>query len=418
VAVFFLVRLALLVVREPFIDELWTVWLARQPFSHILPALRVDSGPPLYYFLARFTDVFALRALSLLFSTATLALLLLRTSLGSSRWIAGALFAVYPPAVLYGVEARAYALCGLFVAAGVIALYEERPFTGAGALLLAAYTHWYGALFLPLVLLAKPRRRAFAALAAASVLFVPGLLLASRQPVEAIAWIRATSPINVLGALAFVRPYNPHLFAPPPLPLIVLAAAATLIAVARGSRFAPGVLVPVGLALSFAALGRNVYYALRFEAVLAVPLVLWIATSAERWQKPVRLALAGVLVACGLVTTVAGIAEHRSRPEIGYARAISALRQVLRPADQLVAIGHLYLYSVDAFGAKRVTAYPSEQAVHPGWRVRHATNEPLPPGPFVLIAEEAAPELRALRGRRVQVVYRNELAVMMRVAPR
>nr|MDQ3283698.1 hypothetical protein [Acidobacteriota bacterium] len=115
-ALFFLVRLVLLVVREPFFDELFTVWMARRPFGEILPALRLDSGPPLYYFVARLTDVIALRALSLAFATATLIVILTRRSLRNVKWSAALLLAVYPPAALFAVDERAYALCGLFVA--------------------------------------------------------------------------------------------------------------------------------------------------------------------------------------------------------------------------------------------------------------------------------------------------------------
>jgi hypothetical protein len=152
VALFFLVRLALLVVREPFFDELFTVWMASQPFGEIIPVLRLDSGPPLYYFIARIPNVIALRFLSLAFATATLALILFRPSLGTGRWTAALLLALYPPAALFAVDARAYALCGLFVALGAIAVHERSPFLAATAFLLAAYTHWYGALLLPAIL--------------------------------------------------------------------------------------------------------------------------------------------------------------------------------------------------------------------------------------------------------------------------
>ncbi|HEX8253516.1 MAG TPA: hypothetical protein VF846_10230, partial [Thermoanaerobaculia bacterium] len=151
VALFLIVRFTLLVVREPFFDELFTVWMANKPFAEILPALTLDSGPPLYYFIARIPNVFALRVLSLVFATLTLALILTRNSLGTGRWIAATLLALYPPAALFAVDARAYALCGLFVAIGAVSVHERRPFAAATAFLLAAYTHWYGALFLPLV---------------------------------------------------------------------------------------------------------------------------------------------------------------------------------------------------------------------------------------------------------------------------
>src|SRR5205814_5845548 len=110
---FLAVRVILLFVRPPFFDELYTLWMAGEPLSSIVPHLLHDSGPPLYCFVARFTSVDAVRWMSLAFATIAFALLLRR------RWYAAAaLLAVFPPAVYYATEARAYALCGLFVAIG------------------------------------------------------------------------------------------------------------------------------------------------------------------------------------------------------------------------------------------------------------------------------------------------------------
>ena len=54
--------------------------------------------------------------------------------------------AVFPPSVLFAVDARAYALCALFITIGV--LYEK---VDAIAFVLAAYSHFYGVLFFPLL---------------------------------------------------------------------------------------------------------------------------------------------------------------------------------------------------------------------------------------------------------------------------
>ena len=62
---FLILRIAVLVAREPFFDELFTVWLAGKPFSAVLPVLLHDSGPPLYYFIARIPSVTAERVLSI-----------------------------------------------------------------------------------------------------------------------------------------------------------------------------------------------------------------------------------------------------------------------------------------------------------------------------------------------------------------
>ncbi|HYK00808.1 MAG TPA: hypothetical protein VE974_03570 [Thermoanaerobaculia bacterium] len=412
VGLFLVVRFILLVVREPFFDELFTVWLANKPLGEILPALTLDSGPPLYYFLARIPNVFALRVLSLVFSTLTLTLILTRNSLGTGRWIAATLLALYPPAALFAVDARAYALCGLFVAIGSVAVHEKRPFVAAGAFLLAAYTHWYGALFLPLVLLVKPRSRAFAALAIASILFAPGLWLASIQPAEATRWLSGQHPFAALNAFAFAGNYAESLFQPAPVFVIVLSAIALVVAGARSWSFAPMVLVPLLLAIAFALAGRTVYFPMRFESVIAVPLVLWLARSLQWWRREARYALAAVLAICGAHAIVRGALDHHRRPLDPYREAAMV---VARGNTPIVASGFLYLETVHQLGESRVRAYPSEQGRHPGWRVSGLTREPLPPGPFLWIGERAAPELAMIRRRGGEVLSVNERAMIVRV---
>ncbi|MDP9193024.1 MAG: hypothetical protein M3P06_15095 [Acidobacteriota bacterium] len=415
VIVFFLVRLALLIVREPFFDELFTVWMARQPIEAILPALLQDSGPPLYYFIARIPDVMALRVMSLLIATITLALILTRKSLGDARYLGALLLAIYPPAALFAVEARAYSLCGLFVALGVIAVHERRPGASAVSFLLAAYTHWYGALFLPLVLLSGPKRRAATALAIAAVAFLPGLYLASRQPPQATAWLAGQNPIAALGAFMFVGPSAGALFTAPPLVVLVVSMTALMVAGARKWTFLPMVVVPVLLAIAFALAGRTVYFPMRFESVLAVPLVLWLATSLAAWAPRVRIALCVVLCGCGVVAIAMGALEHARRPRDPYREAAIVLRQSAKPDEKIVASGFLYLESAEQLGVARVQAFPAEQGRHPGWRVMQPPNEPLPQGEFVWIGERAAPELIALRQRRVMVLFKNDRALVLRV---
>ncbi len=414
VALFLMVRLALLVVREPFFDELFTVWMASRPLTGIVPALLLDSGPPLYYFVARVPDVIALRVLSLIFATGTLGLILTRKSLGESRWLAAALLTVHPAAALFAVDARAYALCGLLITLGVLAVHDRKPFFAAAALLLGAYTHWYGALFLPLVLLARPFRRAVAAAAVAALLFLPGLWLASRQPAGAMAWIGERPAIEVLAALAFVGDSPEALFKPAPMAMVLLSAVAVVLGLARSFAFAPMVLIPVVLACAAALVGRTVYVPMRFESVLAGPLVLWLAASLPRWRREVRYALIAILAGCGVVTIAMGIADHARRPVDPYREAALVLRRNLGARERVVASGYLYLEAVHQLGEQRVVAWPAEQGRHPGWRVKGPLPE-APDGPFLWIGERAAPELAAIRPRGAQVLYANERALILRV---
>src|SRR5438046_2744 len=124
-AAFLIPRLALLFVRQPFFDELFTRWISARSFAGIVQALHYDSGPPFYYFLIHLLGdppLLVIRAISLLFSAVTLIALM-----AAGRLTAAALFAIFPPAVLAAADARAYALCAMFVALAVLALDRGRP---------------------------------------------------------------------------------------------------------------------------------------------------------------------------------------------------------------------------------------------------------------------------------------------------
>ncbi|HEY8130591.1 MAG TPA: hypothetical protein VII12_01760, partial [Thermoanaerobaculia bacterium] len=230
VALFFAPRIALLYVRQPFFDELFTRWISAKPFGRILQALHYDSGPPLYYFIVHLLGnppILAVRMLSLLFATIALVALLVKR-----QFTAAALLAVFPPAVLFAVDARAYALCAMFVTLGILALDSEKPYAAAIAFVAAAYSHYYGALFI--ILLARRWR----ALALAIVLFAPGAWLALHQPRGSMAWVGSFPQ------------YPEALFARPPLWLIAVAVLLVVAAAVRVNRYTVMTLVPLALALA------------------------------------------------------------------------------------------------------------------------------------------------------------------------
>src|SRR5437762_708529 len=223
--VFLALRIALLIAREPFFDELFTVWISGKSFAGIVHALMNDSGPPLYYFVVHalgLHSVFADRVLSLVFSTVSLALLL-----ADKRYAAAALLAVFPPAVLFAVDARAYALCAMFVELGVLALDREKPYAAALLFVAGAYSHYYAALFFVLLW------RNWKAFAIAVILFLPALALALHQPRESIAWIGAFPQ------------YPDVLFVRPPIWLLVIAVGLLLAAAYRLNRYAAMTLIPL-----------------------------------------------------------------------------------------------------------------------------------------------------------------------------
>ncbi|HEX3584107.1 MAG TPA: hypothetical protein VH087_20245, partial [Thermoanaerobaculia bacterium] len=195
-ALFFALRIPLLHYRQPFFDELFTRWISAKSFVDIVAALRYDSGPPLYYFLVHVVPF----ARDISFYASLIAVLLL---LRNQHFLAAASVTVFPPSVLFAADARSYALCALFVTIGV--LYEKYD---AIAFVLAAYSHFYGVLFFPL-LIRKPK-----SLALAIVLFAPGFALAAVQPAAARQWmtfawpealfVRPPLALAILGGVALV----------------------------------------------------------------------------------------------------------------------------------------------------------------------------------------------------------------------
>jgi hypothetical protein len=405
VLLFLAPRVALLFVRQTFFDELFTRWISGLSFASILHALHFDSGPPLYYFIIHALGdptLLIIRVVSLCFATIGLVALLM-----ARRFTAAALLAVFPPAVLFAVDARAYALCAMFVTLGILALDTERPYAAALAFVAAAYSHYYGALFFPLVFFtwsrlsggsppAKSRRyvRIFLTL----LLFAPGVWLALHQPRASMAWIGGFPQ------------YPDVLFVRPPLVLAILAAVVLIAAAVHLNRFATMTLVPLA-----AALALGIYFPLRFEAVIAAPLALWISTSLERWSLQVRRVLFAALLTIGAAICVMGIIDHRSRPMDDYHAAARYLAGVVKPDDRVVASGYLYLEAIDQLG-RRVAAFPAEQAQHPGWRAVAAPGSMPPDGAFLWIGERAAPELSLIRrARSIQLLYVNDRAMVARV---
>jgi len=378
VALFFALRVPLLLVRQPFFDELFTRWIGAKPFAEILGALHYDSGPPFYYFIVHLIgdpSIPVLRGVSLLFATIALVALLVRNQI-----VAAALLAVFPPAVLFSVDARAYALCGMFVTIGVL-LIDERPFAAALSLVAAAYSHYYGVLFFPLFF-TKGRLKAALTL----LLFAPGAWLALHQPRGSMAWI---GPFPQ---------YPDILFARPPLWLLIVAGLLVVAAAYRLNRYTAMTLIPLAIALVL-----RIYFPLRFEAVIAAPLVLWLALSARKTLIP-------PLIAVGILISVFGIVDHAHRPLDDYRAAAEYVRTAPAP---VIASGYLYL---ETTMLRPATAFPAEQALHPGWRVAAKSGSELPPSPFIWIGERLAPELTLIqRTRRVTPLYVNEHAAVVRV---
>lgn len=425
-------RIPLLVVRPPFYDERFTMWLVAQPPSRILAALRHDSGPPLYYLLVHCLgarSLVAIRVISLVaaagawIAIACARRVAKRQSMAEWRWLACIALAVYPPAALMSIDARAYALCALFVTLALVAWDAERVELAALALVGAAYTHDYALFFFPLLLVAARagRVRAWLSFAGACVLAIPALLLARVQPAEAIAWLRdlRLPPWQPLLNVSFAGRYAESLFPPSP-PIVVAIALAIVITAAICSRsraFAAAVAIPLACAIGFSLAGRGVYFPLRFESVLAPAFVLWFAAALGRCSSRMRLVLCGGAVAIGACTIASGIRDLASRPSDPFALAARAAVAHVAPREPVVASGFLWLETVSA-GRADAIALPREQAVHPGWRAMNrvtASELDALPDDFVWLGERGAPELRALASRfALQRLYVTTEALVLR----
>jgi len=379
----------LLVVRAPFFDELFTRWISAKPFTEIVPALRWDSGPPLYYLVVCLLgdpSVTMTRILSLLCAAISL-LVILR----AKNMIAALLLAVFPPAILFAADARAYAMCAMFVTIAVLAIDDDRPYVAALALVAAAYVHYYGVLFFPILLLGRHERRRWYALATAVLLFLPGFWLAMHQPDEARAWMKVAWP-DVL----FIRP---------PIAIAIIGAIAVAMSV-RVNRYALMVLIPVILAIVL-----RVYVPLRFEAVIAAPLVLWLAESLK--QNRFRVPLTAAIVGVGVLWTALGILDHASRPPDSYRQAATWIANNIPANESVVASGYCYLETM-MNGHSRVAAFPIEQGIHPGWRALPKPGLHSPAGAFFWTGERRAPELRVLQGDRriIEPLFINDRAMV------
>ena len=396
-------RIPLLIVRAPFFDELFTRWISAKPFAGIVSALRFDSGPPLYYFVVRLMgdpSVVAIRILSLLCATISLIVIL-----RAKNVTAALLLAVFPAAILFAADARAYAMCAMFVTIAVLAVDDDRPFAAALALVAAAYSHYYGVLLFPMLLLPRAgersaggspagppaARRRFYALVAALVLYIPGFLLALHQPAEARAWMKFAWPDSL-----FVRP---------PIAIAIIGAVVVAISL-RVNRYALMVLVPLVLAIAL-----RVYVPMRFEAVIAAPLVLWLTESLK--QNRFRLALMTAIVGVCVVWTVLGIFDHANRPPDSFRQAATWVANNIPASETIVASGYCYLETI-MNGHTRVAAFPPEQAIHPGWRALPQPGVHSPAGAFFWTGERRAPELRVLRRDRriIEPLFINDRAMV------
>jgi hypothetical protein len=427
--------------RPLWADEIFTLTLARKSAAEILAALRVDSGPPLHYLASHVLllpfpnpgsgDV-VVRLFSLAASLLHLPLLVLigkRLGRPATGLAAAALYAVFPLAVLYGVEGRGYALASLLALLAferALAL-RERPRFGTGAALAlaaagAVLTH-YLALF-PVAALsvlavsARPAARRALALsgAGAALLTAPWIPVALRQPAASMAWARGSAFAAALRDF----PANLAFGVEPPgalaLPLAVLGAVLLVALLVRERR---GVLSPVAAVLAGAlvllALGEIATGALVLPgrtAVVFLPFVALLLASA-----PPAVPLAAGTLAVGLLVRVLPDLAGPSPGET-VARLLEA---PARAGKTIAAAGYWgpeLDYRLARLGAGgRVVLFPSAVAAHPGWyREEEIDDETLAREAEILLAAPSRPSVFVLpRGSRASTALASRLGPARRL---
>lgn len=405
-------RVALMVARQPFYDELFTLWFSARPFASIWSTLQQDSSSLLHYGLVRLValfrrpDLVTIRIMSLVFAGLTGWVILRSRQPWSVRAIALLLLAVFPAHVFFSTEARAYALVALFIGIATFCLHDwmvsgsRRALGGATlATVLAAYAHAYGVLFFPVPLVVafamgdRERRKAGAAATAiAGILFLPGFWLAAHQPSGSLLWMQEAKPLASLislkgppGQLGFAAQFPSVLLPPSPVALQIVSVA-FMAAVLAGALLAGGgarifaliLLTPCALLLAFAVAGRTFYFPARFESTLAVPLCLMIASTVNGWRRPYRLVVLTVLCSLGILSSAAAIGNHANRPEDPYRSAARFVREKVPSGTSVVASGYAYLEvytQQDGDWRVRLESFPSSQALHPGWWVNRVQPE-------------------------------------------
>ena len=386
-----LILRALSLCRRPlWFDEIFTLWLARQPPHEVVGHLRFDSGPPLFYLLAmpfaRIGEVLSFDAASRLLSFAAAGLLFWRMG---PRYSGGARFVVLvaasPLLFFYAGEARPYAMLAAFSFLLFLATFRARDTETcrlAAALIAAVlpWIHYLGGLVVlgSAVLCAIRRRWTSASLQiAASSLFLIWLPIAAKQPALSVAWNRSTVSSFLRAPEAFgfwgeLPAYFSGWKVPAAWAGSVIGFGLLLFAFA-GARRSRAVrdalafsLLPLGLAL-VTGLFYPVYFPGRTE-MMTLPVALWAFARASRRSKAVRALTVVAAISGGFL--IAGGLLHGPGP-FPYSRTAGFVTFRGRPGDLVVAGDSNYLplrLAKDrGMLAADLIGLPAEIELHPGW---------------------------------------------------
>jgi uncharacterized membrane protein len=434
-------RAGALVLRPLWADEIFTLTLARRNFTAILSALRTDSGPPLHYLVSHvlllpFPTPGTGDAVVRLFSLAAsllhlplLAALSRRLGRAEAGLVAAALYAVFPLAVLYGVEGRGYVLASLLALLAferALALRERPRARTAVVLVLAAagavLTHYLAAFpvaalaFLAVKARPAPRRALLFAGTAAVLLVAPWAPVALRQPAASMVWAQGPEFSGALRDFPSNLAFGVEPAGAATTPLAVLGGALVLALLFRERR---GILSPVAAVLSgslvllaLAQLATGALVLPGRTAVVFLPLVALLLACAP----PAVPLAAGALATAFLIRACANLAG--ASPGELLARLLEAPARSGRTIAAAGYWGPELEYRLARLGAPgHVVLFPSSVAAHPGWyREEDLEDETLGREAAALLASPERPTVFVLpRGSRASAALATRLGPARRL---
>jgi len=397
-----LLRVAAALHSRLWFDEIYTLWIARQPLPDLLRSVAADIHPPLHYVLVSAWrgiggegDLW-IKSLSILTGVATVWVVyaLGRDRFSRAAGLAGAtLLAFHPAHIGFSQESRSYALLFLLLALAQWCAWRwiaSRSVRDAVGFVLAAAaaldTHYLAAPVLALAALGMgwslradgARLRAWLVMqVAVGLLFAPQVptLLVQLARLRADRWVQ---PASVAGLVNLFRllAYNRSLAI---VPLLALAAVPLLDRRTRAAAVQLWLIsiVPALLLWALAMCGAGVY----IERYMLFGLPAWCALlGAGALALPGRWVRIAVLLGLGFLAA-RGALRHEAQPEAArMAQVESFLHANVRPGELVVhADAHSLLFSrhypldpgehVIYLRNDRLPYYEGDLVIPPAWRI-------------------------------------------------
>jgi hypothetical protein len=390
--------------KQPWHDEIYTLYLAKLSFSEILSALADDSGPPGYYLLCRLVvllggdSVLSLRFLSVTAAGLTTWLLIrLAIQRGARSGLVGALlFAAHPLLFFMSCDARAYALIAL-CGVGTLHLFDRELDIPRAAMLSAVlaascWLHSLGLVLTGAVFIAssslpqKARIRAWIACLAAMLFHLPWVPIMIRQPSESLrwmadaidqapAWKRWLLPLTQTSPAASFYPWTDLARVPVYVEIAGLLLWIGLLALglARIRDALRPLLLWVAASsvlVMVTSLFRPVYFPNRSESIVLGAVVL-IASLGAVGKKHGPLLAASLLAGAALSIDAVSILHWQRRPPANELEIATSIRELISPDDVVVTTGWWLLTVHHALGDEAANyhwmTFPANALRHPGW---------------------------------------------------